>query len=205
MKKPLAAAVLAIDLLVAQTVGAQGDGSTRNAPFLNGKNDQIVRSAFVPSRWLPQGEVLLLRRGDAVVMQTVLFSSYLDRVVAEIRRKEQALWPPGRQGHADSERYLDALAAAREGIRRDAGQDRPGRQRQKLLIEFILSGRAALLALFEPDIEEKDGHYRVTAKRPISVLDLSPVYVRGNIYEIAWDALRMSREESEALLEPMLP
>lgn len=205
MKTPLAAAVLAIDLLVAQTLGAQGDASARNAPFLDGKNDRIVRSAFVPSRPLPQGEVLLLRRGDAVVMQTVLFSRYLDRVVAEIRRKEQAHWPPGRQGHADSERYLDALASARDGIRRDAGQDRPGRQRQKLLIEFILSRRAALLALFEPDIEEKDGHYRVTAKRPITVLELSPLYVRGNIYEIAWDALRMRREESEALLEPMLP
>ena len=38
MKKPLAAAVLAIDLLVAQTLGAQGDASARNAPFLDGKN-----------------------------------------------------------------------------------------------------------------------------------------------------------------------
>jgi hypothetical protein len=34
---------------------------------------------------------------------------------------------------------------------------------------------------------------------------LSRAYVRGDIYEIAWDALTLTREESEKLLEPMLP
>jgi hypothetical protein len=29
--------------------------------------------------------------------------------------------------------------------------------------------------------------------------------VRGNIYEIAWDALGLDRKESRDLLEPMLP
>lgn len=46
---------------------------------------------------------------------------------------------------------------------------------------------------------------RVASRRQIAVLPLSRAYVRGNIYEIAWDALKMDREDSWSLLEPMLP
>jgi ATP/maltotriose-dependent transcriptional regulator MalT len=46
---------------------------------------------------------------------------------------------------------------------------------------------------------------RVVSARQIVVLPLSRTYVRGNIYEIARDALRLGRKESMDLLEPMLP
>lgn len=206
MKRPLEAAVLAFGLLIAHAAAAEGDASTRHAPLLDGGKDRIVRSAFVPSKLLPQGEVLLIRRGDAAVVQTVLYSRYLKRVVADIRGKERAIWTPEREGHADSVRYVEALLAAADGVERRAREGNPrGDRRRKLLIEFILSGKAALMALFEPEIEEREGHYRVTAKRPIAVLELSRTYVRGNIYEIAWDALGMTRKESKAVLDPMLP
>ncbi len=35
--------------------------------------------------------------------------------------------------------------------------------------------------------------------------ELSRAYVRGDIYEITWDALGLSKKESKKLLEPMLP
>jgi hypothetical protein len=206
MKRPVAAAVLALGLLFAGAGRAEGQAAKRHAPLLDGGKDRIVRSAFVPAEGQPQGEVHLIRRGDAVVMQTVLYSKFMKRVVAEIRNKERPLWPATRKGHADSLRYLDALMKADARIRqRPRRGETGGERRRKLLIEFILSEKAALVAFFEPEIKVEEGHYRVTAKRPITVLELSRAYVRGDIYEIAWDALTLTREESEKLLEPMLP
>jgi hypothetical protein len=175
-------------------------------PLLDGAKDQMVRSAFVPSEEWPQGEVRLLRRGGTVVMQTVLFSKFLKLVVAEIRRKELAAWPRKSEGYADSHRYIDALSEANGRIQRQF-RERVTRsdRRQTLLIEFILSGNAALVALYEPQIEEEEGHYVVASKHPITVLELSRAYVRGDIYEIAQDALGLTRVEAKKLLEPMLP
>lgn len=192
--------------LFAVPVRAQVASPKKHAPLLDGSRDRIVRSAYVPSEDQPQGEVRLIRRGSAVVMQTVLYSIYLKRVVAEIRRKERALWPATRQGRADSVRYADALAAASRRIeqrfrQREKRQDR----HRKLLIEFILSEGAALVALYEPDVEKGEEHLLVKAKRPVVLLELSRAYVRGDIHEIAWDALKMTKKETKQILEPLLP
>lgn len=210
MKRPIGCAILALGLLFAgagQAEGqAEGQAAKRFAPLLDGRNDRVVRSAFVPAEGQPQGEVHLIRRGNAVVMQTVLYSKFMKRVVAGIRHKEQPVWPPTRKGHADSLRYLDALTKAEARIRQRPGEGETGdERRRKLLIEFILSEKAALVAFFEPEIKEDRGHFRVIAKRPITVLELSRAYVRGDIYEIAWDALMLTREESKAVLDPILP
>jgi len=78
-------------------------------------------------------------------------------------------------------------------------------RRQKLLIEFILSGKSALVAVCEPELAVEEGHYRVTSKTPVAILELSRAYVRGYIHEIAWDALGLSNNKAKRLLEPMLP
>lgn len=206
MKSSIAAVVLALSLPIANAGQGEVNASTRYAPLLDGAKDRIVRSAFVPSEELQQGEVRLIRRGGAIVMQTVLYTRFLMRVVAEIRRKDLAAWPEKREGHADSLRYIDALMDASSRIRqRFQERGNRGERRQELLIEFILSERAALVAFYEPELEKEEGHYRVNAKDPITVLELSRAYVRGDIYEIAWDALNLTRKESVRLLEPMLP
>jgi hypothetical protein len=206
MKRSIAAAVLVLGLLIANAGQGEGKASTRFTPLLDGAEDRIVRSEFVPSEALQQGEVRLIRRGGAVVMQTVLYTRFLKRVVAEIRRKDLAVWPETREGHADSLRYIDALMEASSRIlQRYEQRENRGDRHLKLLIEFILSERAALVALYEPELEKAEGHYRIAAKHPIAVLELSRAYVRGDIYEIAWDALKLTRKESVRLLEPMLP
>lgn len=78
-------------------------------------------------------------------------------------------------------------------------------RRQKLLIEFILSGKSALVAVCEPELAVEEGHYRVTSKTPVAILELSRAYVRGYIHEIAWDALGLSNNKAKRLLDPMLP
>jgi hypothetical protein len=199
-----AAAVLVLGLHFAEAGRAEPDASTTFARLLDGGEDRIVRSAFVPSKTLRQGEVRLIRRGRAAVLQTVLSTRYLKRVIAEIRRKEAASWPEGRNGQTDSLRYVDALTRAQAGIQ-ERYRGRGGR-RQRLLIEFILSDGDSLVALSEPEIEEDgDGHFLVVSKRPVAVLPLSRTYVRGNFYEISRDALKLEGEEAVRILEPLLP
>ena len=178
----------------------------RSAAPPDGARDNVVLGAFVPSRVMPQGEVRLIRRGAAVVMQTVLHTRFLERVVAEIRNKELASWPRDRAGHEDALRYIDAVLEARDRIRERAGKrGNGGDRRQAMLIEFVLSGNASIVELSEPEVERVDGHLRIVSRRPIAVLELSRAYVRGDIYEIARDALGLGEKESRDLLEPLLP
>ena len=88
----------------------------------------------------------MIRRGDADVVQTLLYSKILARVVAEIRKKELANWPADQPGHEDALRYVEMLAAVQKEIwnrmpRDEIGTDR----RQKMGIEFVLSKHGALV------------------------------------------------------------
>jgi hypothetical protein len=207
MKGPAAAAAIMLCVLLPEAGRAGFDEAARYAALLDGGEDRVVRSAFVPSKTLQQGEVRLIRRGRAVVMQTALSSRYLKRVVAGIRGKEAASWPEGRKGREDSLRYVDALTRAQAAVRERSRQrgDRQDRRR-KLLIEFILSERDSLVALSEPELgEDAVGHFRVVSKKPLAVIPLSRTYILGNIYEIARDALKLEGREAQELLEQLLP
>jgi len=205
MKSPVVAA-LVLAVLSCPASAAEGKPLTVYARLLDGSRDEIVRGGFVPTEEQPVGEVRLIRRGQAVVMQTLLSTVFLKRVVAEIRKKELAAWPPGRKGHDDALKYIDAIQAAQQRIQERFGQreDR-GDRRQKMLIEFILSDKASIVAISEPELKEDGSRLRLVSRRPIDVLELSRAYVRGNIYEIAWDALKLGKQESRKLLEPMIP
>ena len=201
-----ALAALVLTALSFPGVAAGGNPQAARARLLDGSLDEVVRAEFVPTAEQPVGEVRLVRRGRAVVMQTVLYTKFLKRVVAEIRKKEMAAWPRDRQGHGESVKYVDAVRAAQGGIEeRFRRREDRGDRRQKMLIEFILSDRASIVAIAEPVLAEEGGRMRVVSRRPIAVLELSRGYVRGNIYEIARDALGLDRKESRDLLEPMLP
>ena len=202
-----AAACLAAALFAAAGAGAAGAADRRGA-LLDGGRDEIVRRAFVPSAEDPHGEVRLVRRGDAAVMQTVLASRVLKRVVGEIRKKENAIWPPGSEGRADSARYVAALSKAREEVERrfrQKGATARGDRRRCLMIEFVLSRDASFVLLSEPEVVEGDEGFRVVGNRGIQALDLSRLYVRGNLRAIAMDALGMSRKEADRTLKPLLP
>ncbi len=199
-------AVLILGVFSLPAVAAKGTPQADYARLLDGSRDEIVRSEFVPSGEQPVGEVRLVRRGPAVVMQTVLYTTLLKRVVAEIRKKDLADWPASRHGHDDAMKYIEAIRSAQAGIqeRFRRGEHR-GERRQTMLIEFILSGNTSFVAIAEPSLAEAGGHMRVVSRRQIAVLPLSRAYVRGNIYEIARDALKLDRKRSRDLLEPMLP
>lgn len=185
---------------------AAGDTPEKYARLLDRERDTVVRRDFVPNKTFTQGEVRLIRRDGAAVMQTVLYSSFLKYVVGEIGKKESSSWPPGREGHDDSVKYIDAVRNAQSRIE-DRFKKRTDRRdgRRKMLIEFILTDKESIVAICEPELSEGKGDLRIVSAVPMTFLDLSRRYVTGNFYEIAKDALKLSAAEAKALLDPMLP
>ena len=174
------------------------------APLFDASHDEVVRQTFVPSPEEKVGEVRLLRRGDYDVVQTLLYTKVLSRVVAEIRKKELAGWPDG-PGHDDSRRYVEAL----EGVHRTIWNRMPrdtktADRRQKLWIEFVLGERAAAVALgaFEMDdgIDAADGGVRVRTREPLVVLEPSRAYVHRNMRLIAADSFHVEEAALGAVL-----
>ena len=99
------------------------------APLLDAAADRVVARTVVPDATRKVGEVRLVQRGDAVVVQTLLATTVLPRVVAEIRKKEDAKLARGRarpRGHGalrggDPPPWQDALGAARTRAAASAG------------------------------------------------------------------------------------
>ncbi len=100
--------------------------------------DTPIAHVAVPEPSRRVGEVRVHRHGGVRIVQTMLYTKLLERVVAEIARKEAANWPPERAGHADAERYIAALREAAAMIPKPKAGDRTVDRRRKLLIEFVI-------------------------------------------------------------------
>lgn len=178
-------------LLLSIATAANADDS-----LLDVANDRIVRRALVPSPEQRVGEVRIVRRGDAQVVQTLLYSKILSRVVSEIRKKEAANWPPGAPGHPDAERYGAALAQVQEQIwdrlpRSEAVRDR----RQKMWIEFVLAPQRALVAIGPFEMQEAGGEVKVVKREALVVFEPSRGYVERNMRLIEVDAFGSDGEK----------
>ena len=199
------AVVLGVTMaLLPHLAAGQSTVSPPVAALLDASHDQILNRAFVPSPDRRVGEVRLIRRGDANVVQTLLYTKILRRVVGEIRQKELANWPEGREGHADAMRYSDALEAAQQQIwERFPKFERRTDTRQKLLIEFVLSATDAVVTLSEYDMSESHNEVQITSRRPIATLALARAYVRRNMRLIAADSFSVSEGQFDTLLRPL--
>jgi len=177
--------VLLVLFACAAVAEAEGVVPARLAPWLDASTDQLGSRAYVPSPERRVGEVRILRRGDATVVQTLLYSKVLSRVVGEIRKKELANWP----GSPDAAAYLEALARVQKTIWSRLPTDRRALdRRQKMWIEFVLSPGAALIAIGAFEIDESDGEVHVVSREPLVVLEPSRAYVERNQRLIAADS-----------------
>ncbi|MBI3785228.1 MAG: hypothetical protein HY270_17690, partial [Deltaproteobacteria bacterium] len=128
----------------------------------------------------------------------------LKRVIGEIRKKEEANWPASSQHHDDAQRYVEALSKAQEDIwNRLPKFERGADQRQKLLIEFVLSQDAAFIALAEYEMRESGDAVRVTSRRPIALLQPSRAYVENNMRLIAADSFKLDGDKLDEMLRPL--
>lgn len=176
----------------------------RLAPLLDAAHDRIVRRGFVPSEEQKVGELRLIRRGDSDVAQTLLYTKVLKRVIGEIRKKELANWPPGQPGHADAIRYVETITAVQKQIwdrmpRTAATRDR----RQEMVIEFVLTGSSALIAVGTFEMVETEGEVRVLRREPLVVLEPSRSYAERNMRLIVADSFHVGEAELGSLLEAM--
>lgn len=184
----IAVAVLAV-LVSASTAPADPSG------FADASADKVHAAVSVPEPARKVGEVRLLSRGDAVVVQTLLSTKLLGRVVGEIRQKEEGNWPKDSE---DTRAYLMALEAAREKLeKRDVGPDWRDR-RHRMLIEFIAdaSGHAVLVGTYKVSGE---GNVVPASRELFSTLTPSRPYVLGNIRLILADSFDVAPAEVDKL------
>jgi len=195
---------LAALLACTATAAAAGPAvPARLAARLDSASDEVVARVRVPSEQRPVGEVRLVRRGDADVVQTLLYTKLLSRVVGEIRKKELANWPapPAR---ADATRYVEALAATQERLWKQLPTDPKADRRQKLWIEFVLAPDAAFVAIGRFEMAGSGEPVRVVEREPLVWLEPTRGYVRANMRLIAADSFHVEGADLDALLAPLV-
>ena len=172
--------------------------------LLDDRTDQVLQRTYVPSPEQRVGEVRLIRRGSANVVQTLLYSKILKRVVGEIRKKEESNWRPGADGHGDAVRYLAALERAQEEIWQSVPKaERVADRRQKLMIEFILTEKVAAVVMSTFEMDEVDGEVRIRARKVLDAFEPSRAYVKRNMRLIVADSFALPAEQLSAFLEPL--
>ena len=196
---------IGICCLLTEPVVAQ-EAESRYTESLDWTRDLILQRVVVPSMEQPQGEVQLIQRGDLLVVQTLLSSKVLKRVVAAIDAKESRNWPGAREGHIDSLRYREELFRATEKAW-EAFRQRVDREqdRQTLAIEFILGPKQSLIALSLPQLSEDGINLRLIDKQPLKVWRGGEVYVQANVIEIVKDSFQLDDAATETLLKPLWP
>ena len=189
MRSSLLAALIV--LAAAAWTHAQPAIPTALAPHLDLAQEKVVARVDVPDTARRVGQVRVVHRGEADVVETVLYTKLLRRVVAEIRKKEEPNWPEGHAQRADSLRYLEALEKAQQELwAKTPRLDRNADQRQKLLIEFVLAPGEAAVVLSEHQMRGDGENLKITSRRPIAVLELSRAYVARNMRLIVEDSFK---------------
>jgi hypothetical protein len=173
------------------------------APALADAGEKRWGRTFVPDEVRKVGEVRLLTRGDADVVETVLYTPLLRRVVREIRQKEMKNWPDGAAGHEDAVRYVDALERAERTLSARLGGEGSDDRVRRLLIEFVLTPTQAAVVLSRFESQGEGDDVRVVAHEPLAVLELSRDYVRRNMRLIAADSFAVDGESLDRLVSPL--
>ena len=146
-------------------------------------SDIIVAREAIRARGRDHGEVRLVRRGDAAVVQTLLVTRSLKRAAARIRDVEQANWPEDSRGYGPSRRYLQALADAVAEVLEAPRSDR----HRRLLIEIELSENAGSIALAKPSTRAGADGITLVTSEPITRLEVPCSWARRELALVADD------------------
>lgn len=168
--------------------------------------DQVIRYAPVPADPPYQGEVRLLRRDSAVVVQTLLNSKVMHRVVGAIQNKEWQDWPQDKEGSIHSRRYLDELVRAHQIIRDRAKERQHSGDRdryQQLMIEFVLDEQRSYVALYAPTLTQDGDRLFLQKKELLKKLPLPRIYVHKNMQLIIQDSFQLEADKAIELVGPI--
>ncbi len=165
--------------------------------------ETLIWRASIPAEPPYQGEVRLIRRDSALVLQTIINSKVLRHVVAAIQKKELSDWPEDREGWIDSRRYSDELYQAYESIQVRAKRRQRSDRYLNLLIEFVLQERHSFVALYEPTLVKSGDQFSIQEKEVLKKMNTSRAYIYNNLQEIARDSFQLEEQEILKLLQPI--
>lgn len=162
--------------------------------------DRVLATTPVPDASRKVGDTRLLARGDAVVVQTLLSTKLLARVVAEIRGKEEKNWPDGQPGAEGRPAYLAALASARDRLEKrvPAGPGWTDR-RQRLLIEFAADASRATVTLGTFDTSPGPDEPGPEDREVFTTMEAPREYVLRNMRLILADSFHMDEKDVDRL------
>ncbi len=175
--------------------------ATASTSLNDASSDKVEASTIVPDAVRRVGEVRLLSRGDAVVVQTLLSTKVLPRVLAEIAKKEEHNWPTA-QKLADSAapasgttEYLAALDAARQRLEAGAQDSDTTERRRRVLIEFAASAmdQAVFVGTFQAAGDV--GHLDLKSREIFSTLALPRSYILREIRLILADSFDVAEDQ----------
>lgn len=162
--------------------------------------EQLIRITPVPAEPPYQGEVRLIHRDSALVVQTLLNSKVMQHVVGAIQKKELNNWPEGREGAIDSRRYTEELSKAHRTIRSRAEE---GQRHLQLMIEFVLDGQQSYVTLYAPTMTQKGDRLVLQKKEPLKKLPLSRSYVYKNMLFIIQESFQLEVDKALELVRPV--
>jgi len=171
------------------------------ADWLDVNADVVVDRVAVPSADRPQAEVRIVRRNGRPVVQTLIDTRVIKRVIGAIAGKERRGWPEGVPGHEDSRRYLAALEAfQRAALARREGAGPGAERRVQASIEFVDQPGHPFVAIGAAVIEGSGRQMRLVSRSAPTVLPLSPEYVLRNMRLIVADSFEVTNEEAASRL-----
>jgi len=155
----------------------------------------VLASGWVPSSFMPQGQVQLVSDDDGLQVRVLLHSRFMDRVVQSIIEKESANWP------ADDENavtYIRLLREARQTVHKKSG----GKGRESLIVTFVLNPKPGNVAWSTGNIDKnkKTGSLSVSNATVIAGFQPSRDYLIRNAALIIEDSIGMKRKDVRSLL-----
>lgn len=171
-------------------------GPARAGGLDDASADKVQATAVIPDEVRKVGEVRLISRGDAVVVQTLLATKLLPRVIAEIHKKEEAGWPAGTKGEDGMRAYLAALDAAGDKVgARPPDADR----RHRLLVEFVVDATASEVVLGSFTSAPAAATIVPESREILAVVPVPREYALRNVRLILADSFKVPEKEVDRL------